>query len=263
MARNSLKNVMRLIDAANNAAPVESLFLMDLKRCIELTEMQNSRPPSKTYKPSSMKCIRNMFYQVTGADQDDTIPSYTLVGICNSGTDIHARVQSYMTQMKSCGIDCEYVDVGEFVKMRGLSDIEVVSKSGWETKLYHKKYNMSFLTDGIIRYQGRYYIVEIKTETSYKWGTRKGVDPVHMDQATAYSIAFGIDDVLFLYITRDTVDIKTFMFHVDSDRKQALVGKIDTCNGYVESQMIPPMPSDVDRKTCEYCSYKGRCRKDG
>ena len=42
-----------------------------------------------------------------------------------------------------------------------------------ETKLYHKKLNMSFMTDGIIRYKGKYFIFEFKKETSDKFYKEK------------------------------------------------------------------------------------------
>ena len=104
-----------------------------------------------------MNCIRNMWYQVNGSDQDDGQTTYSLIGICNSGSDIHERIQKAVCAMKDNGMDCEYVDVETYVKDNGLKDIDIVSKQGMETKLYHKKYNMSFLCDGIIKYHGKYY----------------------------------------------------------------------------------------------------------
>ena len=91
MARN-LKNIARLIEVANEKTSVEEAFLSDLKRSIELTAQKESRKPSQTYKPSSMNCIRCMYYQVTGEDAIEDKPNFTNVGICNSGSDIHERI---------------------------------------------------------------------------------------------------------------------------------------------------------------------------
>ena len=264
MARNSLRNVIRLIDSVKEALPPEQDFLGDLKRSIEITDEKNKRPPSKTYKPSGMNCIRASYYQVSGVEQDKaTASSYTLVGICNAGTDIHVRVQTAVEQMKENGIDCEYIDVAEFVKSRNLDSLEIKSKSGMETKLYHKDLNMSFMCDGIIKYKGRYYILELKTENSYKFMNRKDVDPSHHNQAIAYSLAFGIDQVLFVYINRDVLDMKAFMFHVTDDMRSGLENYIYECDTYVDNMIPPPKPADVAKKTCNYCAYKARCKKDG
>jgi hypothetical protein len=72
VARNSLKNVCRLIDVANEKLSPEQSFLADLKRSIELTDKEYAadHKPSQSYKPSSMNCIRNMYYQVLGVEPD-------------------------------------------------------------------------------------------------------------------------------------------------------------------------------------------------
>lgn len=262
MARNSLKNVMKLIDNAKQTVLPEDGFLNDLKRSIEMTDEKYARKPSQTYKPSSMNCIRQSFYQIVGTDPDPANSSYISVGICNSGSDIHVRIQTAILDMKENGMDCEYVPVDEFVRLRGLKDINIVGVSGMETKLYHKKFNMSFMCDGIIKYKNHYYILELKTENSNKFFNRNSVDYNHYHQATAYSLAFGLDEVLFVYISRDTLDMKSFMLNVTPAMKEELVGYIEECDSYVKRLIAPPKPSDISKKACSYCGYKEQCKKD-
>ena len=263
MARSSLRNVCRLIEVAKETLPPEQDFLQDLKRSIEMTADKDQRLPSKTYKPSGMNCIRQSYYQLVGVQPDESSSSYSGVGICNSGTDIHIRIQTAVDQMKENGMDCEYIDVAEFVKQRQLDYLNIVSKNGMETKLYHTKLNMSFMCDGIIKYKGHYYILELKTESSFKFINRKDVDKSHYHQGTAYSIAFGIPEVLFVYINRDVLDMKAFMFVPTDEMKQELIGYIEECDGYVARHIAPPKPEDVAKKSCSYCSYKTQCKKDG
>ena len=263
MARSSLKNVCRLIDSVKKSLPPEQDFLQDLKRSIELTANKDSRLPSKTYKPSGMNCIRQSYYQIMGIEPDKSDTSYSLVGICNSGTDIHVRIQTAVEQMKENGMDCEYIDVAEFVKQRNLDYLDIISKNGMETKLYHNKLNISFLCDGIIRYKGHYYILELKTESTYKFVNRQGVDPSHYHQGITYSLAFGLNEVLFVYINRDVLDMKAFMFNVTEEMKLDIISYIEECDGYVKRMITPPKPEDVAKKTCSYCMYKSQCKKDG
>ena len=263
MARSSLKNVCRLIQTVKETLPPEQDFLNDLKRSIEMTADKDQRLPSKTYKPSGMNCIRASYYQISGVEPDESTSNYASVGICNSGTDIHVRIQIAVDQMKENGMDCEYVPVDEFIKSRHIKDINIVGVSGMETKLYHKKLNMSFMCDGIIKYKNHYYILELKTENSYKFVNRKDVDPSHYNQGIAYSLAFGIDEVLFVYVNRDVLDMKAFMFNVTGEMKQNLIGYIEECDGYVKRMIAPPKPEDVSKKVCGYCLYKTQCRKDG
>ncbi len=263
MAR-SLKNVMRLIDAATATLPPEKSFVADLTAAIEKADAAGGRTPSKSYKPSSMQCIRNMYFQMTGTERDEERGSACLVGICESGSDRHDRIQSAVSMMKKFNMDCEYIDVEKFIKMRGLDYLNVISKVGHETKLFHTGLKMSFMCDGIIKYKGQYYILEIKTESIYKWQSRTGVAEEHIPQGTAYSVSFGIDQVMFLYENRDNCDKKAFILEVTEEMKyDHVISKIEECDGYVSRLIPPPKPKDVSKKTCNYCSYKGACRKAG
>ena len=263
MARQAFKNICRLIDCAKEDVAPEQAFLGDLKRSIEMTNDRETREPSRTYKPSSMNCIRNMFYQVTGHPQDPSSSNYSLVGICNSGTDIHERTQKYVADMKNNGIDCEYINVADYVRQRNLDYLEIKEQKGMETKLYHKTLNISFLCDGIIRYKNKYYILELKTESSGKWIERRGVDPKHYAQGTAYSLAFKINEVIFVYINRDILDMKSFMFTPSQEMKDELVNKILECDNYVQEEKLPPIPVNVPKSACTYCSYRASCRQAG
>lgn len=262
MARKSLVNIKKLIDDSKKNLPIEQQFVADLKRSIEMTEDKNTRKPSTYYKPSSMNCIRSMYYTRIGVEPDDNGSSYVMWGICNSGTDIHERVQKAVDDMKNNGIDCEYVDVAEFVKQRNLDHLTVVSKNGMETKLRDEKLNLSFLCDGIIRYKNQYYILEFKTEASSKFFNREDVDPKHYKQGTAYSVELRLPEVLFVYINRDIFDMKGFMFEPTDEMKQDFIGLIDECEGYVGRMIAPPKPENIDRRVCEYCDYKTQCRKE-
>lgn len=263
MARGSLKNICKLIDSSKQTQPIEQAFITDLKRSMELDENKNKRKGSKYYKPSGMNCIRSMYYTRRGIKADENGANYVFTGICNCGTDIHERVQKYVEGMKDNGMDCEYVDVAQYVKEHKLSHLKVISKQGMETKLLHKTLNMHFLVDGIIKYKGKYYILELKTEASSKWYNRQGVALEHYNQATAYSLSLELGNVIFVYINRDMFDFKAYMFKPTDDMKQELVGRIETCDSYVAKMIAPPKPTNIERKTCEYCGYKTQCRKDG
>lgn len=263
MAKTTNKNIHRLINAATQVIPVEQSFVADLLTSIERHELENSRKPSKSYKPSSMNCLRNMYFQITGEPQDGERSSACLIGINESGTDRHERIQTAIIAMKDL-VDCEYLDVETYIKDNNLTHLEVVSKKGIETKLYYSALNLTFLCDGIIKYKGKYYILEIKTETMYNFQMRDAIAPEHIVQGTSYSCSFEIDEVLYLYENRDNCAKKAYILKVTPEMKQELVlSRIEECDGYVSRLIPPPKPLDVRKKTCEYCKYKKACRKAG
>jgi CRISPR/Cas system-associated exonuclease Cas4 (RecB family) len=165
--------------------------------------------------------------------------------------------------MKENGFDCEYIDVGEYVRSRGLDlYLDVVDKCGNETKLYDRVRNISFLCDGIIKYKGKYYIVEFKTESSFKWRDRKGVDPKHYNQARTYSLELQIDSVIFVYINRDIVDMKSYMYEVTESEREQIIELLNTCQSYVDKREVPPIPDDANEKKCVYCNYQELCKRN-
>ena len=58
MARQSLVDVVKLIDNTIGELSIEDQFLMDLEKSIEIVDNQSSREPSRTFKPSQMNCMR-------------------------------------------------------------------------------------------------------------------------------------------------------------------------------------------------------------
>lgn len=260
---SSLKNLCKLINTATKDIPQNEAFLADLQNSIERKDFLNKKQPSKTYKPSSMNCIRNMYFQVAGAPVEDTRNLHSLIDICESGSDAHERIQQHICDMKDLGFNCEYIDVETYINTHHIPDLEIVSKTNFETKLKNTKYNMSFLCDGIILYNNKYYILEIKTETQDKFFVRQDVDPSHYNQATAYSLCFGIDEVMFLYENRNTCLKKCFIYKVTQEMRNQLADLMLNCTSYLEQDKIPPKPENVPKKACAYCNYKSLCKANG
>lgn len=262
--QGSLKNIHNLIKAAVQELPIEEQFLQDLKFGIEKLHEKETRAPSRSYKPSSLNCSRNMYFQIKGEKRDEERMSSCLIGIVQSGSDRHDKIQEATSKLKDLGIDCTYVDVAEYVQSRNLTHLEIVSRQGYETKLLNRDLNLSFLCDGIIRYRGRYYILEIKTETISKWQNRNAVAEEHINQGTAYATCFNINQIIFLYENRDNCDKKAYLLDITEEMKQErVIKKIKECDKYVAISVPPPILKTITRKDCQYCNYKTACQRAG
>ena len=238
----------------NEGQEVANIFLESLLNCIE--NDAKSYTPSPTYKPSLLKCVREMFFVMNEVIPESTQADYQLIGIAENGTDRHIRLQNYFTNMKKFS----WVDIEHFIVENNLEDLQVKGVKGGEVLVHNKKYNMNFMTDGIIKYNDKCYIVEIKTETSRKFYDRYEVDPAHYNQASCYAISFNIDEVIFLYENRDTLDKKTFLLKVTDEMKNKVVNMIEECNYYLKKEEIPPKPDTEGGKLCVYCKYRRNCR---
>lgn len=233
-------------------------FLDDLTYTIEQANKRNYIP-TRSYKPSGISsCKRALYYQMTGATPDENSQGQNLVGICESGTHRHEDIQEYVIKMKSFGIDCEWVDVAQYLKEQGITDPEVVSSRGYETKLYSKKYNMRFMCDGLIKYKGQYFILEIKTESARKYDNHMEPHKDHKLQAACYSMNLQVPNVLFLYENRDNCSKKAYLFKVPEAMVKKIEETINTVDTYVANKEVPPKETDK----CLYCEYKKICAKE-
>ena len=277
MARGmfSVSNLIKEQEASKNVA---SLFLKRINEAI--VKLDPDKKPSNYYKPSSLMCVRQMYFTRKGVKPEEEMKDPTLIGICESGTDRHDRIQRVLASMKELGMEFEYVDVETYVRENDLRDIEIIERKGMETKCFNKRYNISFLTDGIIRYipENKYFIFEFKTEVTQKFGKRNCQEKVHETQAAAYALSFGIEDTLFVYEDRNLTNKKCFLYHVsEEDKKQRVVDKIEFCEKCLKENKVPPKITNKDidpkyelgkdrvsgpsAKVCEYCSYKKECIK--
>lgn len=239
-------------------------FLDDLYLTIKKINMQELKTSSKTFKPSSMKCPRNMQFQVMGVQPEPEIVNPSLVRIGESGTDAHLRIQHWIAKMKDIGIDCEYINVADFVRSRNLTDLEIIkepTEQEMETKLYNKKYNISFMCDGLIRYLGRYFIFEFKTETTHKNSIRTSYNEEHTAQICAYYLSFQIPDILMIYENRDTCSHKAYIVTVDDKMVwENVLSKIEEVNSCIQ---LGTLATAKRGKECQYCLYSKRCKQSG
>lgn len=238
-------------------------FIDDLYTTIKKYELENEHTSSKTFKPSSMKCARNMQYQIMGVECSKIInPSMVRIGEC--GTDSHLRIQHWIDKMKEEGIDCEYINVADYVRSRNLTDLEIIkepTEQEMETKLYNKKYNISFMCDGIIKYLNRYFIFEFKTESTYKHSSRTTINEEHIPQICAYYLSLDIPDVLMLYENRDICSHKCYIVTVtDQMVWDNVLSKIEEVNSAIQ---LGTLAKATVSKNCQYCPYASKCRKDG
>lgn len=245
----------------NSPSPVldpAELFLKDLIRTSELQGKKSI--PSGHYKPSSMNCLRSMYYQARKFSLDDVGDDHIRIALGESGTDRHLRLQKIISKMQDFGFNCKWLDVSKYVEQHPELHLKVTGKDEFETLCYSSKYNLSFKCDGLISYQGQLYILEIKTESLHKWIGRKAPSEDHLNQIKCYSLCLGIPDIMFIYENRDNCVKKSYVFHVEENMKTEIVERINECNGYVQRCISPPKVEN--KRYCTYCDYKKRCKED-
>lgn len=251
------RTLLNLINVAVEQVPDNESFLVDLKSTVSL--LNPDRIPSKAFKPSSMNCLRACYFDFVQAERDIQMAEYSGVRIPETGSASHESIQRYVSQMQSCGKDCIWISAKDWVENNKLDYLQVISEGEFETLLFDTRYNIRFKCDGIIKYRGIIYILEIKTETGMKAGGRETADINHQNQSICYSLALKINNIMWLYESRDLCIPKTFITNVTDEQKADMVVKFETVNQAVKDGYPPKRPET--RKPCQYCHYLTECRK--
>lgn len=251
------KTLLNLIKTKIDVLPPEESFLVDLKATVSADNPPRKR--SSHYKPSSLNCMRVMYFDRTQALVDTGYAEYSGIRICETGSNSHENIQRYISHMAKYGKPCEWIDPEKYAKENGLDYLRVTNKKEFETHFIDTRYDLSFLCDGIIRYKGKLYIFEAKTETDDKGLNREEASPEHRYQSYAYSLSLKISDIMWLYEERNFCMPKTFHTTVTDENRLELVRRIEYVDQCVKDMKVPEKCNS--RKTCNYCCYKTECKK--
>lgn len=256
----ALKNLLKAVQSVKNETVFEDEFLKAYEE--SLISLQDSRPvPMDRYRPSSLAdgCSRMIYYHRLGLGDVGEKKNATLIDICDNGTDRHSRIQKTIKNIKGL----EWLDVGEVVKEANKRGINTTFL-GWdeeetEGKCNSKDLNCNFLADGIFRYKGNDIILEIKTIHQIAFNRLTEPLEKHIRQVACYSMALGIDSVLFVYEDRNFLKKKLFLYRVKDEDKEFILNKIDNIEKALKEGKIPP--KELDK--CLYCDRKEKCKQDG
>lgn len=264
MARKSLIGMIK----SAKTEDIAEKFKNDLIYTIEHNE--EGHRPSKTISPSSAQCSRQISFRLSNFEPDEGKSSSSLSLMATMGSAVHEFIQNNCLDLNKF----TYVDVSKYIEEKGLN-LKVVKPSNFEEGIYETHLHkldkdgnpiVSFLLDGIIqdKQSGKYYILELKTTNSGTLYKQDDVLSKHKTQAQLYSILLGISTVVFVYIGRETANIKSFQYSPSSADLQALKERCKYVLEKAKENIIVAKPQDIDRnKVCMYCNYRKQCSKIG
>jgi CRISPR/Cas system-associated exonuclease Cas4 (RecB family) len=211
------------------------------------------------FRPSSLSgCKRKIYWDMTVGNKEH-IDSPNLIGILESGTTRHEILQNYVMLMDRY-YDVKWIDTEDYIEKEKIPNVEIIKKCGNETRCLNTKYNISFMVDGILMINGNYFLLEVKTETFFKYTKHNEPHLVHQVQADSYALCLGLSNIIFLYENRDNCSKKSYYYESTEDSKQQIVSKIESINNHLKKEQIPKKASDV--RKCKYCPYKKKCKEE-
>lgn len=220
---------------------------------------EGMRPRSHTFAPSGIRCQRKSWFRLRGTAPDPVeYPDMTLDFTATVGTLLHQCIQSNLREL----LKDDWISVPDYLKDNPIPYKYDIKVGEYETKVSINEPPVSFACDGIIRINGKIYLLEIKTSEYSSWSNLTEAKSHHIDQITTYGTLLGIRDVLFMYIDRQYGGIKVFEHNISALDSFNLLDMMTYVQDMVKKHIAPPrLP--VGDYMCTNCEYQKSCKEWG
>lgn len=249
----------------NSAASSDFLDLYTKMIDDEITNSK-SGPVHKTFAPSQMRCDRVSWFRLRGTAPDVIkTPDRTLNFTAEIGTACHEVIQERLSR----NLHSDWISVHEWVAKHheffSEYDMDITGRNIYESQIeLRKPYPVRFACDGIVRINGKVYLLEIKTSEFASMNDLTAPKPKHLDQIKCYATLLHIPNVLFLYVDRTYGDMKCFEVTVDDNEQEAVRKKMDRVMELVEANIAPEgLPVGDPDCSQNMCRYYKVCRQWG
>lgn len=235
-------------------------FLDSYENYIEKCQIEEAnKRPSAVIAPSSFYCDRLSWFRLRGVDPDkDQHLDANLSWKARLGTAIHILIQS---ELKAFLKD-DWVRPAEYLEIHPIAHEYEIEEGELETKFKFIDIPIQFACDGLIRLNGKIYLLEIKTIESSTFNMLSESEPRHQDQVKCYCTMLDLDGAVFLYVDRNSGELKCYEFQVKQSDKDAVLRRIENIQKLSECNIAPDRLLKFDGR-CSYCKYRKRCKEWG
>lgn len=253
---------------------IESLLLKQKEH--DLDKMKNfERLPEGliSFSPSSASaCGRGLVFKANKEEKDEVIRYPYQRRWTRNSSAVHEAVQRDLLYcekvLKNPIFTVERLESGLPAWEQNIKTAKVIEHNG-------VKFVLNGMCDGILNYtpDGSRVLFEFKTKSTtigtvgtYKL---KGVQEEHRIQAVAYSILFGVDEVVFMYesVAKDgwtkgaeaKVDFRSFYVKITEEDRKNLLDRLSEIASDYYANKLPEKESEK----CFFCVYKEACERVG
>lgn len=242
-----------------NSAASSDLLTYYEDNVIKRLREESAKPKSRTFAPSSFRCDRKCWFRLRGTTPDTLMsPDVVLNFKAEVGTARHVVIQTNLRDL--LGVD--WVDIEQFLTEHPIPYQYTLTKNGLETLISISDPPIRFACDGIIRWNRKLYLLEIKTADYSSWESLTEPKSVHMDQIRCYSTLLGLPDVLVIYEDRQYGGMKCYEIHISDAESKAITDKFAYIQQMVEYNLAPSR-LDYSDYACHNCEYQKKCKEWG
>ena len=220
---------------------------------------QEATQPSKTFAPSSIRCRRLSWFRLRGVPPEpETSVDRTLNFTAQVGTSCHRVIQENLSNL----LGADWIDVGTFLDSCDRPYSYTYAKSGPETLIQIDNPPIKFAPDGIIRYENKIRLLEIKTSEYSSFNSLTGPKPQHIDQIKCYCTLLNIDSAIVLYQDRQYGGFKCYEINIAPGDMQSIWSMFKDVLAHVDSGLAPSkLPANDPWCSPSRCRYYNKCKE--
>ena len=220
------------------------------------------RIPHQTFAASSFRCDRWSWFRLRGSKPESVVVDKDLNFTAEIGTACHRIIQNNLINM----LGSDWINVKDHIASIDFPYEYTLEESGdgLETMIEIKNPPIRFACDGIIRQDGKKYLLEIKTSEYSSWNDITAPKPRHVDQIKCYATLLQLPNVLFMYQDRQYGGIKCFEVTVQQYEMDLVLERFDRVLDLAKKNLAPdPLPKGDSWCTPAMCPYYKLCGEYG
>lgn len=219
----------------------------------------DSEPKHRTFAPSAFRCPRVSWFRLRGVQPDiQKKPDRVMEFAAEVGTACHETIQRRL----KANLGDDWMSVKQYLAEHPIQSKYELEEEELETKISIQDPPVRFACDGIIRWNGKIYFLEIKTSEFASFDELTSPKSQHIEQIRCYSALLGIEDVLVLYQDRQYGELKCYEVHVSHDERQAVLDKMKYVQDMVEANLAPEkLPKGDPWCSSSHCIYYNKCKE--
>lgn len=264
----SLKNLAKQVkkETKESSRTFEELFIASVDQFIVDKEVKKGeREKRKAHNPSGFyKCQRMQWYELNDFPKKIRPRGARLYRVLDIGTITHEWIQEQILMV----MDKEPKSP---IRLIPKEELPVFGKEGIEFITEHhappmevkfldhrftKLFPISAMVDGALVFATKNTIFEFKTMNTKDFQLLIEVPMDYRKQGALYSMSLEVNNVLFLFIDKDTQEFKAYLVEYGEPQHEWVRSRIQGLEGYVERKELPPKEVSDN---CRWCPFKGAC----
>lgn len=246
-----------------NSAVSADLYEIYEKATDAEIKAEASEPKHKTFAPSQLRCKRLNWFRLRGVQPDKIEVADPILNFsAKIGESCHELIQRRLRN----ALHKDWISVEEYFLLNP-PDFKYTLEckgEGLETFVEIDDPPVRFACDGLVRLNGKIYLIEIKSSEYASFIDLTAPKERHISQVKGYASLFNIEDVLMIYIDRQYGAIKCFEITVPLADRIQVREDMREVQKFVEMNIAPDgLPKGDDWCRPNMCPYYNKCKEWG